>query len=79
MKPDGGREMGGQIKRLNQFSHAAFSRCSKEMDLVQSFQVRPYYEGSEILTALWVCPECGDYSFQDFEDFKKEQDDASRP
>lgn len=57
------------------FRHAPFSNCSKEKPLERSFQIRPYYEGSEILEVLWVCPECGGYQLQDFDDFIKESQD----
>lgn len=48
-------------------------KCTEESPLSKSFQVRPYYEGSEHLCVLWVCPECGAYEFQDFDDYKSEQ------
>lgn len=50
-------------------------KCSRTRELIKTPQVRPYYEGSEILETLVICPECASYAFHEFNGDRKSQQD----
>lgn len=54
-------------------NHDPDSKCSEKQAPVMSFQVTPHleYDSTKGLCVLWVCPECGAYELERFDDYKR--------